>query len=243
MRIQLMSDLHTCFYRFPLEFLESLTFEPVDVLVLAGDIVVPGVQDPFNDVYGALTYLAGKAAHVVYVTGNHCYYHSDKDLTEAKLREMLPKNFHWLQNNSVTIDGQKFFGGTMWFKDAPDHVFYQHYLNDFNLIHGFHRWVYQENRKFHEAAMAEVTPDTIVVTHHMPSPTCVAPKYKDSPLNRFFLSDETEVIEACKPGLWLFGHTHLPVDVAVDQTRMVCNPHGYPTERGVGDYPPVVFTV
>ena len=55
--------------------------------------------------------------------------------------------------------------------------------------------------------------------------------YAESPINRFFVSDETPLILDKKPRLWVHGHTHLTCDYMLGETRVVCNPHGYPKER------------
>jgi Icc-related predicted phosphoesterase len=66
-----------------------------------------------------------------------------------------------------------------------------------------------------------------VVTHHLPTYRSVAPRFKSSPLNAFFVSDLEELIEERRPRLWMHGHTHTSVDQRVGSTRFLCNPFGY----------------
>jgi Icc-related predicted phosphoesterase len=61
--------------------------------------------------------------------------------------------------------------------------------------------------------------------------------YKSDPnlpsLNRFFVNDMSDRINAKKPKLWVHGHTHDSCDyIAGERTRVVCNPKGYPGEYG-----------
>ncbi len=244
MKAQLISDLHSCFYPNPMPMLESLEFVPdLDVLLLPGDIVVPAVQGP-EKVRKVLDFLSRRAKHVLFVTGNHEYYRGTFDSTHAVLSNNLPQNFQWLYNSVTTINERRFFGGTMWFCDAPHNRMYEDQLNDFVVIKGFKKWVYEENRKFDDAARRLVTDETIVLTHHVPSYGVVSPVFQGDSLNRFFVCEMTDLILSAKPPLWVYGHTHLPADNRIGETRVVCNPYGYPQERpNLPPYTPVVFDV
>ena len=148
MKAQLMSDLHTCFYLDPLAFLGSLQYEPgLDFLFLPGDIVLPCRQSE-ETVREILGFLSGKARHVLYLTGNHEYYHGSLAMAHCTLMKAMPSNFHWLNNNDETIEGVHFFGGTLWFLYDEMNHWYERQLNDFNLIRGFRDWVYKENGAF-----------------------------------------------------------------------------------------------
>jgi Icc-related predicted phosphoesterase len=46
-----------------------------------------------------------------------------------------------------------------------------------------------------------------------------------------FVSDQSALIEAHQPALWVHGHVHNSSDYRVRRTRVVCNPHGYGTEN------------
>jgi Icc-related predicted phosphoesterase len=140
------------------------------------------------------------------------------------------------------IGSQPFFGGTMWFPEDPMNFLYKRNMCDFEVIRYLSGWVYAENVLFTEAANQLIHQDSIVVTHHLPSNVCIAPQFKGSNLNRFFVSDQTRLIEEKKPKLWVYGHTHLPYDGLLGETRLICNPFGYPSERKFfRNYPPVVI--
>ena len=102
MRLHVLSDLH-------LEFgITELPTTDADVVVLAGDIHVgregmQWIQRQFPE------------QHVVYVLGNHEFYHqSIPELTERLKRETDGKHIHLLENDAIEIDGFTFLGCTLW---------------------------------------------------------------------------------------------------------------------------------
>ena len=244
MKFQLMSDLHTEFHAFPLKLLEKLTFEPdLDFLLIPGDIVVPCSQGK-DKAENVLDFLSSKARHCIFVCGNHELYHGSKEDAENILESIMPSNFHWLKNSMEIVDGIRFFGGTMWFPDSKRNYLHERELSDFLVIKDFRKWVYEENRKFQDAARSFITDNTIVLTHHIPAYSTVPPIFQGDNLNRFFVCDMTELILERKPPLWVYGHTHLPNDSTIGNTRVVCWPYGYPSERpNLPPYLPVVFEI
>jgi Icc-related predicted phosphoesterase len=46
-------------------------------------------------------------------------------------------------------------------------------------------------------------------------------------------------IAQVQPKLWVHGHTHIPCDWKAGETRVLCNPFGYPHE--MADFPPEVI--
>lgn len=241
MKLQIVSDLHLEFYDMPLSVLKRMDFAPdLDFLALPGDIVVPCRQHPKNT-KAILDFLGTKARHVLYALGNHEYYGGTSEKAEFIFRSYMPKNFIWLRNDDVTLDGVHFYGGTMWFPDQPLNQLYEGLMTDFGVIQRFREWVYVENAAFREAAMRLVTPQTVVLSHHLPHPRSTPLQFLDNPLNRFFVSNETALIETKQPKYWFHGHTHSPCDYMLGDTHVVCNPFGYPTERErMGAYPPIV---
>jgi predicted phosphodiesterase len=102
MKIQVLSDLH----------LEFIPFQPLitdaDVVVLAGDIHLgtEGLQwakEIFTDKI------------VIYVLGNHEYYYHTTPTLIHQLRQLaIHSQVHVLENESIEIEGVKFFGCTLW---------------------------------------------------------------------------------------------------------------------------------
>lgn len=233
MKAQLISDCHTEFYYGnPFDALGRIPFVPdLDVLFLPGDIVVPAHQTR-NECRRVFDFLGEKAKWVLYTFGNHEYYSSKVGADVEKfIRDLLPDNYIVLENSEATIDGVHFYGGAMWFPFDPLNQIYEHQLNDFKYIEDIHDWVYQKNTEFRENGNKLIRPDTVVLSHHLPSNLSTNRMYAESPINRFFVSDETPLILDKKPRLWVHGHTHLTCDYMLGETRVVCNPHGYPKER------------
>ncbi|VVB51242.1 3',5'-cyclic adenosine monophosphate phosphodiesterase CpdA [uncultured archaeon] len=249
MRLQLISDLHTEFRRGgELAFIQYLPIEKgLDFLVVAGDLVVFAEQGEviIKAIFGAISEMA---RHVIYVTGNHEYYGSTKEWAEEQLREVLSlyPNIHWLDNSEITLDGVHFVGGSMWYPDVDGLNYvkmYMRMMNDFYAIKLFD-WAERENTRFNAFVNGYAGQDTIVVTHHLPHPRCTPLEFVHSALNRYFVSDQSWTLATRKPKLWLFGHTHREYDGQLSETRLVCNPFGYPGERNSKNpYKAVVFDV
>jgi|SRR5208337_5196508 len=231
MKLQLISDLHSEFWDNPKRLYERITIVPdLDFLVIAGDLVVP-MRQPEVHVEEAFKYYSRKARHVIYVDGNHEFYGGSLGIVEKRLRDAMPDNFHWLENDECTIEGIHFYGGCMWFGN-PDglNYLYKRYLNDFHLIEDLEQWCYDRNRMFTMIGQGLVRPETIVVSHHMPHPNSTPKQFKNDPTNRFFVSDQTQLITDKQPRYWFHGHTHSPCDYMLGNTHVICNPYGYPSE-------------
>lgn len=254
MKIQLISDLH-------LEFGYNVHIPNAgaDVLVLAGDICDAKVfKDPTRNFRNLAYYLffdevCDKFKHVIYIMGNHEHYKGTFNKTADILRSALSqyKNLHFLDNQSVFIDGVNFVGSTLWAnantEDALAAVKLQFAMNDFRLIKvcddkGNYRKFspYDVRREFNVSKLfLEDSLGTaywneapcVVVTHHAPSFKSIADEYKnDIDLNSLYASD-LEYLMKDNVKLWCHGHTHTPFDYKIGNTRVVCNPRGYPGER------------
>lgn len=233
MKLHLLSDLHFEFHKDNgMEFIDSLDPAGADAVVIAGDMSVGAA------VIGPLRRFAAKYKKVLYTPGNHEYY----GCSFAEFRNMLQiatigiDNLYILDGNSITINGIAFHGTTLWFpEDAYSHL-YQRGMNDFYKIKNTPRQIYAEHYIAKEFLNQNAKEGDVVITHHLPSYKCVQPKYQGSNLNRFFVAPMDELIETKKPKLWLHGHTHSPNDIVIGNTRIVCNPRGYPGENLGSNY-------
>lgn len=239
MKLHLASDIHLEHWyvrgsRGHLRMIEKIP--ECDVLVLAGDILSLHVFSDLEheDIWESF---AGKAKLVVYVPGNHEYYGSSVEVGRNVLKMMaqgFPANVKLLgadPRQIVEFEGRRILGDTLWFGDDPDNHLYEKFLSDFNVIRGFKPWVYEEHGTTRGFLARNVKKGDIVVTHHLPSDKSVPRKYKNSGLNRFFVAPCDDIIEATEPALWLHGHTHGACDYKVGETRVLCNPMGYPGEK------------
>ncbi len=243
MRIQPVSDLHLEFeqdqgQRFALSL-------PVlgDVLVLGGDIL-PLLRA--TQIRETLGWFCHRFPRVIYVAGNHEYYETSpapaSDLLASCAREF--PNLHVLDAATVEIDGTRFVGATLWYPLTPDEANYRPFLADFALIQQFVPWVHETHARHLAFLEQTVRPGDVVVTHFVPHPRSIAPQFEGSPLNRFFVAeDAAPLVEHRGARLWLHGHTHTSFDYRVGDTRVVCNPRGYPAEPGTSMNPELIIEV
>jgi predicted phosphodiesterase len=229
-RVQLLSDLH---FEFDEDGGEAFARDvPVagDVLVLAGDLLP---LRSLKDVQRAFGWFCGRFPHVVFVPGNHEYYRTKPSEAETLLATCAEAhaNLHVLNGAVATIEGIRFVGAALWFPPTADEVHYRRLVNDFALIDGFVPWVHETHAAHLAFLAANVRRGDVVVTHYLPHPRSIARQFVGSPLNRFFLAeDAAELVERSGARLWVHGHTHVPCDYFVGQTRVVCNPRGHPRE-------------
>lgn len=254
MKIQLVSDLH-------LEFGYNVHIPNAgaDVLVLAGDICDAKMfKDPTRNIRNLAYYLffdevCDKFKNVIYVMGNHEHYKSTFNNTADILRSALSqyKNLHFLDNQSVDIDGVKFIGSTLWAnantEDPLTAVKLQFAMNDFRLIKvcddkgNYRKFSPYDVRREHHVSKLFIEKELesahhwrqpcVVITHHAPSLQSIADVYRDdTDMNTLYASD-LEYLMNSNLKLWCHGHTHHAFDYKIGETRVACNPRGYPGER------------
>src|SRR5579872_3193567 len=241
MKLQILSDLHLEHHRDYGEMLiASLDLSRVDLVLLAGDIVGFGAHS--LTALGKMRSLCAKAAGtVLYIPGNHEYYGTSPPFVDQNLLllEREIENLQVLRSGVIfEQEGRHFLGDTLWFPDDPLNPVYAPGLNDFALIQGFIPWVYERYAACRAFLDQELRQGDIVLTHHLPSLSLIAPQFAGSPLNRFFAADLTDLILERKPALWVCGHTHSSIDTSIGETRILCNPYGYPTESQAEKFDP-----
>jgi predicted phosphodiesterase len=232
MKIGLISDLHLDCHKNYKQILEDIAwcYRDVGILILAGDIAEARSLE-WEYCY---KYLCDEGMTIVAVNGNHEHYRTSREYIENASNDLVSKfpNLHILNNELKTVAGIKFFGGTMWFREVRNDMWLKKGMNDFSQIPEFEKWVYLENADFTEK-LQELEPGDVdvVVTHHVPSSSCIAVKYLNSPLNRFFICDQVDEIERLQLKYFCSGHVHNKVDFNIGSTRVLINPYGYSFER------------
>jgi predicted phosphodiesterase len=208
-----------------------------DIAVIAGDVV----DDEF------LEEIASRLP-VVFVAGNHEFYGGSIGGRVAELSD-LPIAFLNDDAVSVSLSGRKrvrIIGSTLWTDYGRDPVAAEaarRGMNDHRKIAWTkepwqrflpsHATALHERGKAHIAAAVAQPFDgaTVVLTHHAPSAHSVHPRYAGQVLNRAYYSDLDDLVEASAAALWVHGHVHNNFDYSIGQTRVVCNPRGYPGEN------------
>lgn len=232
MKIQILSDIH----------LDHAPFNDVkpcaDVVVLAGDIA--------EGVDGVTWAKENFDMPVIYVAGNHEYYDSSWTMSEWNYyikREAAGSNVVVLNNETVVIEGVRFIGSSLWtdLQTVPHAL----YSDEYNILvdytaeeqiffeKKFAQRLFEKNKAWLKEELSQpFAGKTVVVTHHAPSLQSIHPQWEGHAWNPCFSSD-LECLMGSHVSLWVHGHTHDSFDYKVNhQTRVVCNPRGYPSAFG-----------
>lgn len=265
MKIAICSDLHLEFQDINLQNTEG-----ADVLILSGDIMIAedlhnhpemdygmysnaNLQDLGRRQQTALRFrdflkrCSFQFPHVVYVAGNHEFYHGKWKASLQDLRNECAKfpNVYFLERDVKVIDDVTFIGATLWTDCNKGDPLTLHALtdmmNDFRIIrndeHGYTKlrpahamYRHQQTISYLKAVLPDMKDRKIVfVGHHAPSKQSTHPKYQnDQLMNGGYSSDLCEfILDHPEIKLWTHGHTHDPFDYMIGSTRIVCNPRGY----------------
>ena len=276
MKITLVSDLHLEFsdVRLPNK-------QGAEVLILGGDIMnAQNLHDfPADDTALPILYTHRSRAerfreflkhvseeykHVIYIAGNHEFYHGKYPDAYQYLRDEVVKysNIYFLEQETKEIDDVIFIGGTLWTdmnrRDPLTINACQSLMNDYRTIRntkrGYSKLTPAVTVQQHDQtvkyikSVVEGNRDKkyVVVGHHAPSKLSVKPKYeKDYLLNGAYSSDLNNImLDNPQIKLWTHGHTHDCFDYMIGSTRIVCNPRGYEGyEDDPGFNPNLVLTV
>jgi len=198
-----------------------------------------------------------KWPHVIYVAGNHEHYSGRWDRTMDVLREEIAyhPNIHFCDQDRVVIDDVVFLGVSLWTDfnggDRVDMLAMRDLMNDYHQItemqnrngtdvyHNLRpETTYHKHHSDLEWLRVQLSLDkrqTVVVGHHCPSFQSVhysyqQPRYRT--MNGAFTSNLDEfILDHPHVALWTHGHTHHTFDYQIGDTRVLCNPHGYPGEQ------------
>ena len=255
MKIAVCSDLH-------LEFGDLVLPNPgCDVLVLSGDILIAHElsvymkHNPHAPLSGS-SYEKGERYYnflkncvenfkkVVYVAGNHEFYHSTVEHTIATLEEVSSElGIAFLNDGLTYVNGVCFMGGTLWTNmnnlDFLTMNTCGNTMNDYRQVRyekmGYRRLLPKDTVGFHSKTLSFLRDNlplvgkTVVVTHHSPSRQSIHPRYvNDEEINGAYSSNLDEfLMDHPNIALWTHGHTHHNFDYTVGNTRVFCNPRGY----------------
>lgn len=239
MHIQYASDLHLEHRALAALHTDLLSESDADLIVLAGDIGV-GV----SGVHYANSLAAQQHKPVLYVAGNHEFYGHDYPGHLQALRAAAGANVFFLEQDRVVLGGVRFLGTTLWtdfalFGDA------ERAMREVIPVLADYRWMTvdgqplqpEQTLAWHQCARRWLAAElakpfagaTVVISHHAPHRGSLAPRWATDVCSAGFVSECTELLGP-PAALWIHGHTHTAFDYAVEGTRVVCNPAGYPGE-------------
>ena len=232
MKLLIYSDLHLEFSAF------DVPQSGYDAVILAGDIHVGehGVRwaiDAFADV------------PVIYVCGNHEYYHGEiTEVQDAIRAEIEGTQIHFCENKTVLIGDTRFICATLWtdFGLHGNKVLHMMqaggWMNDYRWIAlGDGALMPEDTEQFHQTSRHFLENElrigdgefnkTVVVTHHAPSAQSLRNERVGVDVSPAYASSLDMLMLDYAPDLWIHGHTHESVDYQVGKTRVVSNPRGY----------------
>jgi len=255
MRVAICSDIHLEFKKITLT-----NDEGADVLVLAGDILtanhIARKSYLIDSINAFMESCVDNFKDVIYIAGNHEHYDHDFQRTYNDIRNYFTKdeyqfkNLHILDKQTVEIDGVTFVGGTMWTdmnkSDPITLTDIRSIMNDFIIVtnhHGRRKFTPEDSVEDHQVmvkfildSIKDASKKYVIVSHHAPSELSVSPAYKrnarDILMNGAYYSNlENMIMDHPQIKCWVHGHMHNPFDYMVRETRVICNPRGYPGQN------------
>ena len=218
MKFAYMSDMHFEFGRS--QFLGVLP--EADYLLLAGDMKAANECARYDSFMSKAREQYGDG-NVLMIDGNHTGYGgSINDFSNHQI---------------VTLaDDILIICATLWSGSGSKMAY--RCLNDGVAIAGF-SWNLMYERHLSDLTFIEENIlkanskglKTVVMTHHMPHWQGITDTYKrqgKTGVNLGFYTDLDYTIENLQPDVWVCGHTHDSFDIKVHNTRILCNPRGYP---------------
>lgn len=192
--------------------------------------------------------------HVVYVMGNHEHYHGKFDRSKSYIQETLDRlgltNVYLLDNDIKKIDDVYFVGGTLWTDmnnfDSLTLYHIEHMMNDFRVIRianeQFKKFLpkraateHVRTKQYIHTVLQDLPDDArvVVASHHAPSTLSISERYQhDTLMNGGYASNLGEfILDHPKIRVWTHGHMHQCFDYTIGDTRVICNPRGYPNEN------------
>lgn len=240
MKIAVFSDLHFEFGKPP-----KIDCTGADVIVLAGDCHTD------QGLIGLVRSLRHQyQVPVICIAGNHEHYNGVYQDTLTFLRREIPAvGGHFLENDTLVLDGIRFLGCTLWtnfmlygpesqaalMKVADDCI------TDFwSIRYGLRRFLPADAERLCIQSLQWLERElqqpfegkTVVITHFAPHHWANHYSHSEGdPVTPYFICDCSYLLDRYPIELWIFGHTHNSIDFEVGKgTRLLSNQAGYPNE-------------
>jgi hypothetical protein len=266
MKIQIASDLHMEHLSDRYPDYKGVFHTDADILLLPGDIHKNSQAiSAFSDWPVPVFYVHGN--HELY---GHEYFSQisefralggDDSLVHNLKNDILTTsraNVHYQEKDEAIYNGVRILGTCLW----TDYMLFGEIRQEMAIGHANaclndHRYIKTKNRLFnardalhsHKTSIAwlekKLSEDflgkTIVMTHHAPHFKSISTRYENDLLSAAFGSDLSLLINKYQPDLWTHGHMHNSSDYLLGNTRVICNPRGYPLNRGVKNENDLIF--
>jgi Icc-related predicted phosphoesterase len=198
---------------------------------------------------------------VIYVIGNHEHYKGRWDRTESVLRNEFSRyeNMHLLEQGKLVINDTVFLGASMWtsLNDGDPLTIFnaKDMMNDYKSItekngDKYHKLrpettyaKHRETVRWLDHMLSDDKRPTVVVGHHAPSKRSIHEKYQSQTImnGAFASSMEHLMLDRDHVKLWVHGHVHDRHDYMIGDTRILCNPRGYPGEASILNFDPTLL--
>jgi predicted phosphodiesterase len=224
---------------------------PVDLVVMAGDI-----HNGLRGIVYADQVAKFLSVPVVYVAGNHEYYHQQMERLEpAFLRAAAQTDgrVQFLENTraSFTFYGTRLhvLGCTLWTdyalnghvptamgvaaRSMNDHAYITGAQGVFTPAEALSRhqtsrqWLHKTLAQLHRS---DAQAKTLIVTHHAPSPAVLGRRTGN--IAPAYSSDMLVEFSHLAPTAWIHGHTHHRHDSVIEGIHLASAPRGYLTAEG-----------
>lgn len=228
-----------------------------EILLVAGDTVVQTylkekrTDKPANIVQSRFEKFLEAVSgfkKVYMIAGNHeAYQYGDVSTNKQVISEFINKlgykNIHFLENERVSLtDKTDLLACTLWTdmdKRNPNVLLeVSGMMNDFYICNFKGNKfttedaadLHEESKKWLTKELLNTKKDCVVMTHHLPSFLSISPEYKGDVMNFGYASEMEDFIH-CNPHIthWIHGHTHFNVDYKINNTRILGNMRGYPS--------------
>ncbi len=205
-------------------------------------LIVPGNHD---------LYLLGNTQKKRYMLESH------NRISEMKALCRETEGLHYMDGDIIVIDGISFGGLGMWHdntygltlgysKDEIHEMWLKHMNDSRNIYGGREHYtipipygvsmqyssfkplelfdkMYEKLQKIHDV--------NVMLSHYAPRvPDCL-PEEFDNVDSSFYYFDGLKDIKRIDPKYWVVGHTHDKYEEKYNNTTIICNPLGYPSEN------------
>ena len=242
MKVRYFSDLHLEFIKPNKieQFIRKIPSGFDEICILAGDIGNPYQKN--YDIF--MNFISKNFKKTFCITGNHEYYNKTKTIQETNefIKDYFQQfnNISLLNNTYEIYNNYCFIGTTLWSKITNPNF----EINDVYNIPNFNYIEYNRLNRLSIDFLEDVlqkNENCIIITHHVPLYSLIDEKYKTLqmiPYNQWFYCNMDDFIEAnvSKIKYWIYGHTHTPSNVIMNEIPFLCNPIGYPNENSKLDF-------